>query len=209
MSHATSPPSIRIYDSGPSLHSRYALPRRSPPSYGTPSAIPMAIPNARESPPPPLPPPRYINELNDGQDAGWQWANSIHTGSYSRQTYPHIKEGSSLLGFSIGKSQPVRSDSDSSEDRSDHAPSGRDNSHSPPKRIQDDLASEQSDKEHGPVRPTLPDHRSVVILSLQSSMFLVSHRNCAPSPQDHLRVGTMIRSHRSKNRKLTPGQAPE
>ena len=38
----------------------------------------MAIPNAREDPPPPLPPPRYINGLGVGQDPGWKWSNSRH-----------------------------------------------------------------------------------------------------------------------------------
>ena len=97
MSHATSTPSIRIYDSGP-VHSRYSLPRRS--SYVSAPGIPMAIPNARESPPPPLPPPRYIGELSEGQDPGWQWGNSNNSSSagFGRSSFVSIKPGSSLLG---------------------------------------------------------------------------------------------------------------
>ncbi|RAL64540.1 hypothetical protein DID88_002014 [Monilinia fructigena] len=43
----------------------------------TPAAGPMSIPNAREAPPPPLPPPRYIPDISENGrgDLGWQWAN--------------------------------------------------------------------------------------------------------------------------------------
>lgn len=97
LSHATSTPSIRIYDSGPQSH--YSLPRRSS-SYASTStsSVPMAIPNARESPPPPLPPPRYISELSDGHDPGWQWGNSPDGPGFGRSAFGSVKPGSSLLG---------------------------------------------------------------------------------------------------------------
>lgn len=43
------------------------------------SGIPsMSAPNpSRDGIPPPLPPPRHIDDLNKGQDLGWQWANGI------------------------------------------------------------------------------------------------------------------------------------
>ena len=70
MSHTTSTPSIQITNPyGPNSHRHRSLHQPS-------SALPMAIPNAaREDPPPPLPPPRYISGLGSGQDPGWKWSN--------------------------------------------------------------------------------------------------------------------------------------
>ncbi|KDB27393.1 hypothetical protein H109_00824 [Trichophyton interdigitale MR816] len=46
------------------------------PSYG-----PMAIPRSQETiAPPPLPPPRFIEELANGHDSGWRWGNTFHPG---------------------------------------------------------------------------------------------------------------------------------
>jgi hypothetical protein len=53
----------------------------------------MAIPNAREAPPPPLPPPRHIGEYD--QDLGWQYGNINRNGNAQ---YGSVKPGSSLLG---------------------------------------------------------------------------------------------------------------
>ncbi|KAH7058585.1 hypothetical protein B0J12DRAFT_367492 [Macrophomina phaseolina] len=105
MSHATPTPSIRIYDSG-AHHSHFAIPRRSS-SYASPTAIPMAIPNARDSPPPPLPPPRYISELSDGQDPGWQWGNGPNSSSFGKNAFGSVKPGSSLLGGQVKRDQSV------------------------------------------------------------------------------------------------------
>ena len=76
MSHTTSAPSIRITDHpyGPNSHRHRSLHQ---PSSAPPMALPMAIPNAaREDPPPPLPPPRYISGLGSGQDPSWKWNNN-------------------------------------------------------------------------------------------------------------------------------------
>jgi hypothetical protein len=58
----------------------------------------MTIPNAREDiAPPPLPPPKFIEELAYGNDPGWQWGNTTHAG-FSKSTLAPIKPGSSLMG---------------------------------------------------------------------------------------------------------------
>jgi len=99
MSHTSSAPSIRVYDPyGPNSH-------RHRPSHPLLPAIPMAIPNpnAREDPPPPLPPPRYINGLTNGQDPGWRWSNDNLRDTESDRPYPGSdKSDSSRLGsFSV------------------------------------------------------------------------------------------------------------
>ncbi|KAH7084900.1 hypothetical protein BKA63DRAFT_4841 [Paraphoma chrysanthemicola] len=60
----------------------------------------MAIPRAREEVPPPLPPPRHIEDLRAGQDPGWQWANTnspIDTG-FGGNRLATARPGSSLYG---------------------------------------------------------------------------------------------------------------
>lgn len=58
----------------------------------------MPIPSSKgPSPPPPLPPPRQIEELNQGGDPGWHFGNrgkDRHGGIASVS----VKPGSSLLG---------------------------------------------------------------------------------------------------------------
>jgi len=55
----------------------------------------MVIPGARmEDVPPALPPPRYIQDLDDGVDISWKYQNDVHT--HSRLA--PIKAGSSLHG---------------------------------------------------------------------------------------------------------------
>lgn len=95
----TSPPSIRVYD-----HPSGYEPRFSRTSACTPPSIrsrgPMPIPNARSDPaPPPLPPPRYNEELEYGYDPGWRFANR----GFQKSTLAPIKQGSSLHG---GYKQP-------------------------------------------------------------------------------------------------------
>lgn len=57
----------------------------------------MTIPNGREDiAPPPLPPPKYIEELTY-DDAGWQSGSTMHAG-FGKSTLAPIKLGSSLMG---------------------------------------------------------------------------------------------------------------
>lgn len=63
------------------------------------AAGPMSIPNAREAPPPPLPPPRYIPDIsNSGRgDLGWQWANQGREVNWEGSV-SSVPAGSSLYG---------------------------------------------------------------------------------------------------------------
>ncbi|EER26099.1 C2H2 type zinc finger containing protein [Coccidioides posadasii C735 delta SOWgp] len=105
-----SPPSIRVCHSTPTTatntEQNHRLPSRSP-SYSknsdrSPSSYgrPMAIPNSNEPlAPPPLPPPRFIEDLAQGHDSGWKWGNSFE----GKPTLAPIKPTSSLFG---GHSRP-------------------------------------------------------------------------------------------------------
>ncbi|KAK5157603.1 hypothetical protein LTR04_005428 [Oleoguttula sp. CCFEE 6159] len=50
------------------------------------------------SSPPPLPPPRHINEIKDGKDPGWQWGNRAGDTGFGKPVSGSVKIGSSLLG---------------------------------------------------------------------------------------------------------------
>ncbi|RMD43096.1 hypothetical protein DV735_g2001, partial [Chaetothyriales sp. CBS 134920] len=59
----------------------------------------MAIPGVRtEEPPPPLPPPRYNEELERGVDAAWAWQNRDRYGSAGHNSLAPVKPSSSLYG---------------------------------------------------------------------------------------------------------------
>lgn len=62
----------------------------------------MAIPRARDEIPPPLPPPRHIEDLRAGQDPGWQWghANNLRDTGFSGNHLATVRPGSSLYGGS-------------------------------------------------------------------------------------------------------------
>src|ERR1700761_8530208 len=108
-------PSIRIY--GTSAAQQYGqgsdpakpLLHSSTPSPSSP-AVPMPIRGnvTRDIVPPPLPPPRIIEELNKGQDPGWQWANGKVGRDLDRIEYARssssVKPGSSLLRDSSSRS---------------------------------------------------------------------------------------------------------
>lgn len=84
----SSTPSIRI-----SQHHRRAHSPPEPPPAA--AALPMAIPHARESVPPPLPPPSFLPELSTA-DTGWIWGNDPNRSDFGRPAT--VKPGSSLLG---------------------------------------------------------------------------------------------------------------
>jgi len=111
MAEASSPPAIRVYDSRPH-NGRHANPRRSPSYAVTSSSVPMAIPNAREAPPPPLPPPRYINDLSNGHDPGWQWTNNRGDAPVVGKTYGSVKSGSSSRRGGQDSSQEISVEDD-------------------------------------------------------------------------------------------------
>lgn len=69
-------PSILVHDHNGN-HARRQSNNRSAgsPNIRTPGAMP--IPNARHEPaPPPLPPPRHLDDLSAGRDPGWEWGNN-------------------------------------------------------------------------------------------------------------------------------------
>lgn len=110
--HLTSPPSIRVYDFN-SHHDRHPPTSRSSSHTSIPSRKspgPMTIPNTREEiAPPPLPPPKYIEELTYGNDPGWQWGNTTHAG-FGKSTLAPIKAGSSLMGSYTRESREDKQD---------------------------------------------------------------------------------------------------
>ena len=99
----TSPPSILV------SNSNYHHPRSSfkPPSHNTraeavSSSGAMAIRGLNDNTvPPPLPPPRYIADLEHGHDQGWKYGNRPEEGEPGKNTLPPIKPNSSLLGGHI------------------------------------------------------------------------------------------------------------
>jgi hypothetical protein len=151
---SSSTPSIRVgvYDSH-----RYPLPHHRRPSIPS-AAVAMAIPRARDEVPPPLPPPRHIEELRSGQDPGWLWGNtnSPRDTGFGGNRLATVKPGSSLYG-GAGGSHPYPRDP-SGDYMFTH---GREPSVS---RSNDDMSSESgehiSDEERSSKsRPSLGNHR--------------------------------------------------
>ena len=147
----SSTPSIRVYAS-----SRYQRP-----SYPSP-AIAMAIPNAREAVPPPLPPPRHIEDLRAGQsDPGWQWGNTDNPkeSGFGGHRLATVRPGSSLYGGSASAQVHHPPPRDLS---ADHLFNGREPYIS---LSLDDMSSEgsrdhNSDEDRGAkTRPSLANHR--------------------------------------------------
>ena len=94
----TSPPDIRVYDFNDSNHDRPRLSARSSLSAAIPisrTAGAMPIPNAREEPPPPLCPPRQLDERDIINDLGGQWANKFG-GGFGKAGLPTSNPSSSL-----------------------------------------------------------------------------------------------------------------
>lgn len=80
-------------------HTSQARGSRSPAFYAAlPDRVrtsPMSITsNTGATPPPPLPPPRFIEGINEGSDPGWEYENRER----DRNNAAPIKPGSSLLG---------------------------------------------------------------------------------------------------------------
>ena len=102
---ASSPPPIHIYD----FNGRHGPERSSSRSMTNPfskTPRPMAIPNSRsDSPPPPLPPPRWIHEDAAGGAPEIQWRDTFN--SRSAEGGRSVSPGSSLRG-SWGQSMAHR-----------------------------------------------------------------------------------------------------
>ena len=88
------------------------------------SAAPVCIPNSRGSPaPPPLPPPRYIEDLALGSDPGWHWGNSGGQGESGNKFGPTSPRSSISQGsWNMRKEMEAGSD-DFGEGRRDSSTS--------------------------------------------------------------------------------------
>ena len=72
----SSPPSILVHDHNGSHGRRRSSSRSTGIPFPSRPPGPMAIPSTRDDPaPPPLPPPRIIDDLAAGSDPGWAWGN--------------------------------------------------------------------------------------------------------------------------------------
>jgi hypothetical protein len=169
MSHAAPTPAIQINGSG---YNSFPVPHRTP-SYLSPSnaSIPMAIPNARESAPPPLPPPRHITGLNSGgHDLGSVWG-SLHDQSDARRTsLASVKPGSSLLG-AAAPLLAARQAADEAERiaASEHSPSRRGSTMSGVMSLSsDNVALNAMDTADDRRRPSIASYRYASTFSLLS-----------------------------------------
>lgn len=114
-----SPPSIHVYD----INGTNGGGRSSSRTVGdlfarTPG--PMAVPNARTNQhfaPPPLPPPRYIEDLAAGSDPGWKWGNTPRHDGFGGTFGTSISSSSSWRG-----SWDHRMEVDGYSERHEHSP---------------------------------------------------------------------------------------
>lgn len=113
---ATTTPAIQIHESrSDSPDSRHCSKSPSNNSSVSPSLPrPMTIPNARldELPPPPLPPPKYIEDLAHGFDPGWTWGNSKDEFASGSTKLAPIRQGSSLHGGYLHNTTGPRPDAE-------------------------------------------------------------------------------------------------
>lgn len=79
------PPSNRVHNHNSNL-GRWGSISRSAVTPFSLAPVPLAIPNVGYDPaPPPLPPPRYIDEIAAGGDHGWAWGNDPSVTSVERR----------------------------------------------------------------------------------------------------------------------------
>ena len=80
----TSPPSTTVHDHNANYGRRRSSSRSAAMPFSR-APVPLAIPNARYDPaPPPLPPPRYIDNITAGSDPGWAWGNEPKEGNFGK-----------------------------------------------------------------------------------------------------------------------------
>ncbi|KAI4234748.1 MAG: hypothetical protein LQ349_003589 [Xanthoria aureola] len=96
-----SPPSILIHDMNNMNGPRNSSSRTAHKNFSR-SSGPMAVPNAHREDqyvPPPLPPPRHMEDLAAGSDPGWRWGNSSNHGGFGGGKFDSsISSSSSLRG---------------------------------------------------------------------------------------------------------------
>lgn len=120
----------------------------------------MTIPNARESPPPPLPPPRHIGELNGIQGCAWQRGNGENGAGVGGSSVAKVKQGSSLLN-GTGQVKRVNSEEHAEGDGVARHGTSLSTAKSPDVAMDSD-SQERSDEERGSQsRPSLANYRYV------------------------------------------------
>ena len=76
ITRVTPPDSILVHEHNSSHGRRRSTSRTAGLPFSSRPPGPMAIRNTKHDPaPPPLPPPRFIDDLTAGSDPGWEWAN--------------------------------------------------------------------------------------------------------------------------------------
>jgi hypothetical protein len=104
-------PEIYVDGSNPSDRFRNSSRSSSYNSASSPSTTsgPMPIRNARDPIPPPLPPPRHLEDIGNGPDIAWQWGNSHEESSWER-TISSVAPGSSLYGRNFANKESMMDD---------------------------------------------------------------------------------------------------
>ena len=105
----TSPPTIQVHDYNANHGQRRSASRSTAMPFSRPP-VPLAIPNAGYDPvPPPLPPPRYIDEITAGSDPGWAWGNDPKEGNFgkARESAKPMSNFPKSWGKPIEEDEPV------------------------------------------------------------------------------------------------------
>jgi len=98
------PPKILLHEShSPQTRASNMLTSHTFASSSATDSRAMSIPNARDPVPPPLPPPRYIDDgSSTGRDIAWEWANQSGESHWGGST-SSVAPGSSLHGSLISQ----------------------------------------------------------------------------------------------------------
>ena len=89
----TTPSSIPVHDHTRNHGRRRSTSRSAGLPFSSRPSGPMAIPNtSHDLAPPPLPPPRFINDITAGSDPGWQWGNNSR-GKFGKAEPPPASGG--------------------------------------------------------------------------------------------------------------------
>ena len=212
-SSSISPPSIRIcdYNSSPcedgsshnssnnnnynnNSHSGPHSPSRPISALSSSSSsarTPMTIPGSNNEAlaPPPLPPPRFIEDLAQGHDSGWKWGNSFEHGQFGQSTtLPPIKPTSSLLGGAPSRPPLVRRDETYSFEeegvKRPDMPSMVSGSSLPDIRLQDGMQRSRDGPTSGSLGSGVPPLRLVLVPS-STSLSLCGHFRVKPAVNHH------------------------
>lgn len=179
-SGVTSPPSIRVHD----MNSMNGLRSPSTRTAGRPfsrSPGPVAVPGARgddQFAPPPLPPPRYIEDLAAGSDPGWKWGNTPNHGGFGGGILGNPRSPSS----SLRGSRDQRMEDEGLPERPDYSRHGSSNATIKSSAGFDrtyDFSRNVDEGYHSLSGSSLSNHRSVDIGVFAPSFSFIHHALCA------------------------------